>query len=116
MIAQDVSGSHLDHSLGYYLLFMNTGGSANGDFYVTALRDDLGDEQQLTLCFRQPVAKNAELVTRTHPLVEALRAATPGLVSVSGIEGMPFPVDDSALPFSELELQISAVYAEKYGR
>lgn len=40
VIAQDVSGSHLDHSLGYYLLFMNTGGSANGDFYVTALRDD----------------------------------------------------------------------------
>jgi hypothetical protein len=45
-----------------------------------------------------------------------LRAAAPELVSVSGIEGMPFPGDDAALSFPELERRISAEHAEKYGR
>lgn len=45
-----------------------------------------------------------------------LRAAVPELVSVSGIEGIPFPSDDAALSFPELERRINAVLAEKYGR
>ena len=46
--------------------------------------------------------------------IETLRAATPGLVPVSGIEGMPFPGDDAAFSFAELEQLIGALQSEKY--
>jgi GT2 family glycosyltransferase len=45
----------------------------------------------------------------------ALRVATPGLVTVSGSEGIPFPGDDGSIPFTELERLINATVAEKYG-
>ena len=47
--------------------------------------------------------------------VAALRSATPGLVTVSGSEGVPFPGDDRSVPFTELERLINAAVAEKYG-
>jgi GT2 family glycosyltransferase len=45
----------------------------------------------------------------------ALRVATPGLVTVSGSEEIPFPGDDGSIPFTELERLINATVAEKYG-
>ena len=45
----------------------------------------------------------------------ALRFATPGLVTVSGSEGIPLPGEDGGIPFTELERLINATGAEKYG-
>jgi hypothetical protein len=45
----------------------------------------------------------------------ALREATPGLVTVSGSAGTAFPGDDGSIPFADLERQIVAAAAEKYG-
>ncbi|MCK9464085.1 MAG: DEAD/DEAH box helicase, partial [Proteobacteria bacterium] len=39
-----------------------------------ALRDAVGEDEGLTICFGPPVPKGAKLVTRTHPVIEGLSA------------------------------------------
>ncbi|MCM2357341.1 MAG: glycosyltransferase [Geobacteraceae bacterium] len=52
---------------------------------------------------------------RAASLAASLRAVTPGLVLVAGVDGVPFPGGGGSIPFAELERLINAIQAEKYG-
>lgn len=52
---------------------------------------------------------------RAERVAASLRAATTGLISVAGLEGIPFPGGGESIPFAELERMIDETRCEKYG-
>lgn len=53
---------------------------------------------------------------RLKKLTESLRIGTPEMISVSGIDGIPFPDTSESISFPELEAGIHKDEADKYGR